>query len=39
MYLLDFFSTTFSDLIEEPVLIVGLIVIFCSVFLINIAQL
>lgn len=27
MYLLDFFSTIFSDLIEEPVLIVGVITV------------
>ena len=32
MYLLDFFSTTFSNLIEEPVLIVGLIVILLLFF-------
>ena len=32
MYLLAFFSTTFSNLIEEPVLIVGLIVILLLFF-------
>ncbi|GAA4071452.1 hypothetical protein [Amphibacillus indicireducens] len=39
MYLLDFFSTIFSDLIEEPVLIIGLIAILLLFFVLPLSKL
>ncbi|HHU19460.1 MAG TPA: hypothetical protein GXZ58_04330 [Bacilli bacterium] len=39
MYLLDFFSTIFTDLIEEPVLIIGLIAILLLFFVLPLSKL